>query len=449
MPYASQRDRNPHQLELRDTPWPAAPLNLFLTSGYTPGVFNLCWADPAQLALNSRFTLLGVNVYRSFDSEYGPYDRITDLPVGANFWRDQTDNVLVMGETVEEDQWLMRGHPTAELNRERWVFRTQRRPIVRPDSQAIPADVNDVVVRIDGQLARVLRVHGETGEIELDPSVYADVTKQNYHPVTRPETGSVVTVSYRWNRSLLRTDLFQRVFYRVTTVAMPVGTNPNCGPAELLETPLERAAFTSNREIEKLDWTWKEAVRRNRWILNQGGERVKAFLRKHVGTACSCYVADHLKHPVNDCPKCYGTGFVGGFEGPYDIIIAPDETERRVEHTSSGKHGQHVSSVWTGPSPLLSQRDFIVKVNGDRYSIGPVSMPSNRGMVLQQHFDIGYFDEKDIRGRVPVQELPLSPDRVPPVNPPGNPPASVTDHTLIPDERELRGRTVTWSNIVY
>jgi len=449
MPYAPQRDRDPHQLELRDTPWPVAPLNFFLTSGYMPGVYDLCWEDPAQQALNSRFQLLGVNVYRSFDSERGPFERITDLPVGATFWRDRTDNVLVLDEPVDDEQWLLRGQPSTGQDIDRFVFRTRCSPIVKPGSQAIPGDANDVVVRVDGELVPVLRAHGETGEVEIDVQSYANITEQKFLPKNRPVEGRRVTVSYRWNRSLLRTDLFQRVFYRLTTVALPVGVDPSCCRAsQLLETPLERAIATSNYEIEKLDWIWREAVRRNRWILSQGGERVKVFIKKHVGTRCPCIQNDHHDQPINDCDICYGTSFIGGYEGPYDIVIAPDDAERRREHTNLGMRAVHEYEVWTGPQPLLSQQDFLVKVNGDRYSIGAVRMPTNRGMILQQHFNIGHIDERDIRFSVPM-DSGFSLGRISNIVPPGHSPAGVTEHTLIPDERELRGRTVTWQNIIY
>src|SRR6185436_2784182 len=131
MPYASNRDREPTQLELEQTPWPVPPLNLFLTSGYTAGVYDLTWDDPAALSLNSRFTICGINIYRSFDSEFGPFDRITEFPIGSSFWRDQTDNVLVLEEEVSDDQWLLRGVETTEIRGRRFVFRTLRYPIVK------------------------------------------------------------------------------------------------------------------------------------------------------------------------------------------------------------------------------------------------------------------------------------------------------------------------------
>jgi len=218
-------------------------------------------------------------------------------------------------------------------------------------------------------------------------------------------------------------------------------------PQDIVETPLERAAATSSRELEKIDYIWKEAVRRNQWILQQAGERVQVFLRKTVGERCPCVSATH-KQALNDCLVCYGTGIVGGYEGPYPILLAPDDAERRLNQGAKGINLEHVSDVFMGPAPLVSQRDFVVKINGERYSIGPVRMPTNRGMLLQQHFNIGSLDEKDIRVRVPLDGT-RSLYEVGHVTPPHFASAVVTDKPNIPDERELRGRTKTWENLTY
>lgn len=452
MPYASQRDRNPEALELEQVPWPAPPLNLFIVSGYLPGIFDLMWDDPAGLTLNSRFTICGVNIYRSFDSEFGPFDRITDFPVGSIFWRDQTDNVLIPDEVVTDDRWLLRGVETTEVTGKRFAFKTLRYPIVKAGSQNIPANsADDVQVFVDGVRAVILRVDGYHGEIELDVSPYPEVGTQRLSTPVVPGPNSVVTVAYRYNRSFLRTDLDQRVFYRITTVGYPASMPiEKVQPQDLVETPLERAIATSNAEFEKIDWIWKEAVRRNRWILDQGGERVKVFLRKNVGQPCPCVQNPDYKQAQNDCPLCYGTAILGGYEGPYDIVIAPDDAERRISQKDIGRTVEHVYEVWTGPTPLLSMRDFVVKIDGDRYSIGAVRRPTNRGMILQQHFSIGYLDQKDIRTFVPLDNpRGFIVNQLTPVVPPQNFPAAPTDKVHIPDERELRGRTAAWENIVY
>jgi len=175
--------------------------------------------------------------------------------------------------------------------------------------------------------------------------------------------------------------------------------------------------------------------------------------------------------------NCYGTGFVGGYEGPHEIIIAPDDAERRLSQLSQGRRKEHTYEVWTGPSPVITQRDFIVKQTNERYSVGPVRRPSNRGNRLQQHFNISYFDEQDIRYSVPIDgtaSLPWPQTRYaqvyyPPMpvdgelRPvewalPDEPPYPVgstaqtpmeTEKASTPAEREQRGRTPPWENQNY
>lgn len=448
MALGGNRDRETEPLERTKTPWPAPPLNLFMLDG-TRGVIDLRWDDPSYLMLNSPFQILGVNVYRSFDSEFGPYTRITELPVGSLFWRDETDNELV--EEDVSDKFVLFGVPSTGLDQKRYVFKTLHTPIVGEASRRVATqDPRDVRVFVDGVEARVLRVYGHTGEVEIDVNLYPDTSKQNYYPTVIPTANSRVVCIYRYTRSFLKTDLNQRIFYRVTTVGLPVGCNlAMVQPTDLVETPLEHAAATNTFEIEKLDWIWKEAVRRNRWILEQGGERVKVFLRKNTGIPCPCFDFTH-KQPISDCLKCFGTAYVGGYEGPYEMIVAPDDSEVRVAQRDIGRTSEHTYEVWTGPQPLLNHRDFIMKVNGDRYSIGPVRMPSNRGNILQQHFNISSFDDKDIRYKVPVGDpVKFVATQFAPRGPEFGAPAEITDHHLIGDEREYRGRTTTWKNHTY
>jgi hypothetical protein len=445
---ADLRDRTPPVLELRRTPWPAAPLNLFFTSTYQEGVIDLWWDDPATLALNSEFQILGVNVYRSFDSEFGPFERVTELPVGASYWRDQTDNELIVEEDVT-DRFVLFGYENkGEAQAPQYVFRTLHSPIVKEGSQKVPAGSPwDVRVFVDGVEARVLRVLGAYGQVEIDAQTRADAGTQKAIPPVIPGSGSRVTCTYRRSRSFLKTDLFQRIFYRVTTVGLPAGMSPSSAtPADLLETPLEHAVSTSTVEIEKLDYIWREAVRRNKWILEQGGERVKVFVQKNVGAPCLCW-SQHHKQAVRDCETCYGTGIVGGYEGPYDILIAPDDAERRIAQTDIGRRKEHSYEVWTGPSPLLSMRDFLVKLNNDRYSIGGVRMPSNRGMVLQQHFTMNVIDSKDIRGKVPVSNpIRYAASQFTPSGPEYEASAEITDNPAVEEGRQLRGRSLPWQN---
>jgi hypothetical protein len=279
----------------------------------------------------------------------------------------------------------------------------------------------------------------------------------------------VVTVTYYWLRGdkLMNTlDRRHKVFYRLTTVAIDASGTSITG---LVETPLGYTEPISPMNSEKFDYIWREAVRRNRWILEQGGERVKLFIRRTTGVKCDCVwderLEEYSKQPLNHCLRCYGTGWRGGYEGPIDIIIAPDDNERRVTQTPNGRRLEHAYEVWIGPSPMLSQRDFIVKQNGERYSVGPTRRTQVRGLILQQAFQIGYLDTGDIRYRVPMSDLErlpwpetryTRPEEAPCVESEPYPVGfdyqaspMMSEAAKIPDGREQRGRTPVWQLIQY
>lgn len=77
-------------------------------------------------------------------------------------------------------------------------------------------------------------------------------------------------------------------------------------------------------------------------------------------------------------------------------------------------------------------------------------MPTNRGVLLQQHFTIGCFDEKDIRYKVPVTNpVKFVATQFKPQGPEFEASAEVTNKPNIPEERQLRGRTKAWVNSNY
>jgi len=433
----SPPDRLPADLEVWDPEYPIPPLNITCASGYDNSTIDLWWSSPAELSVNTSFNIVGVNVYRSFDSEFGPYTRLNALPIQANFYVDRTMMRVALEEDVS-DRFLARAESDPMA---RFIFITRNTPLViQPAINTPYADLN-VYVTVDGVPARVLSVIASTGEVELDSSPVFDVVNQKQTPAVLPSPNSKVLCSYRYIEQGPRTSLYQRLFYRVTTVAASQ-------TGELIETPIHRASQTNSYEIEKLDYIWREAIRRNKFILAQAGERVKVFIRKTVGVKCGC-LSDLYKQPASDCLVCYGTGIIGGYDGPYDILIAPDEAEKKIAQSNRGRNFEHVYDTWTGPNPLLSMRDFMVKLNGDRYGIGAVKIPTNRGMQLQQHFMVSHLDESDIIYKVPV--LDVTTLKVPQtryiVDGEGRATPMTTDREAIPAERQIRGRTATYENI--
>lgn len=417
---------------------------------------------------NSQWNILGVNVYRSNTGERGPYFRVNKIPLGSQFFRDRTDIVEVPAEVVSwTSGWVFKGDSP---NNKGWRIQTTRRPVVKKEGNAVPANSPlDVEVYVDGARAVVAAVFGPTGEIDLSTEQVWNPGTDSWDIPTIPTETSLVQVRYYHQNGpkILNTlDQGHRIFYRITSVATdPTGTSPT----GLVETPLEYSPPISSTDSEKIDWIWKEAVRRNRFILQQGGEIVKLFIRRGSGNRCQCVwdaqLQEFLKQPMNNCLMCYGTGWIGGYEGPYDILVGPDESERRVSQTLMGRRLENSYEVWIGPSPRVSQRDFLVKQNGERFSIGPVRRTGIRGVTLQQAFTIAYLDSTDIRYQVPMSALERLPwpktrqvrpedspceDAAPyPVGADYQATPMATEKKGIPDSRELRGRTPVYQNTTY
>lgn len=463
---------------------PIPPQNVEVTTPFQVGVLDIKWDDPSILARNAVYNVVGVNIYRSDVSDRGPFFRINEFPVGGSFFRDRTDNIQVR-ETVNWDKdWVFKGDAP---NDRRWVFRTKhpiskQRDLAPFQKQTMADNPTDVTVIIDGEVVFVEDVFGMSGEVTLINQSTFNVATEKAEPPKLPTANSVVKVIYYANRNHIRSGLEANIWYRLTTVVL----DPT-SPSGYRETSLDWCKPQSLMETERLDYIWRESIRRNQWILQQGGERVKIFIRRQAGVPCTCKMdprtREYNKQPSNRCLTCFGTGFVGGYEGPYDVIIAPDDAERRIAQTPQGRRKEHSYEVWMGPSPVVTQRDFVVKQTNERYSIGASRRPTNRGNLLQQHFNIAYFDEGDIRYQVPIDgtdrlawpqtrygfrhapsmpvdgELALPPSTAPdkPAYPQGpwTGPGTwgqlqmQTENANTPDEVEQRGRTPVWDNQNY
>lgn len=436
----SPPDREISPLEIINPATPLGPQNVICSSGFLPETFDIRWSPPSDLSNNSGFNVVGVNVYRSSDSPSGPWIRLNSIPLGTTFYRDKTRIAIAMQEDIS-NSFIIQG--TTDSNA-KWIFRTQNRPLyLDPTTNLIPDQTNlNMFVTVDGVQAYVERINLPLGEVELRNYPVFDVVSQKLIPPVLPQPGSVVLATYKYEENQINTSLSARIFYQITTVAYDTTTG------ELLETPLQTNAAVSNNSVEQLDYIWKEAIRRNKFILFQGGERCKAFLRKSMGTRCGCY-SESNKQPSATCEVCFATGFFGGYDGPYDVIIAPDDHERNVQQSNRGRSFTHTQETWTGPSPQLSQRDFIVKLNGDRYGIGPVRSPSVRNTRLQQHFTVSHLDEGDIRYKVQVFDTTrlVAPQTRYLVPGQGDATPMLTDNTNVIPEQQVRMNSAAAVNL--
>ena len=457
--------------------FPHPPRNVFVTHPFIEGALDIRWDNPNELPDNiGQFSqVLGVNIYRSFDSNYGPWDLITDRPVQALAYRDITENILIHEENVT-DQFVSKDLQALEnvdvLTS--LTFKVRNFPIVKQDSRGTLAnDVSDVEISFidengEKQEAEVANINALDGEITINTKGFFDPVSLKVVEAKVPDINNPavqVFCTYFYNKQRLDLGLDHRIFYKLTTVAI----DEKLG---MIETPLEFVKAVDGLEFEKLDWIWREAIRRNKWILEQGGERVKVMIRKWIGGACQC-IRPETGHQSNTCPSCFGTGIVGGYEGPFDIIIPPPDTERQIPLTDRGYRLIYSYDCWTSPTPRLTERDIIIKPNGERYIVGPVTPVLHRGVILQQSFSIQYLEIDDIRYKVKlggtkvrpvarrnsddqiILEQAADPNKIPKLQRGKEQVREnelspyITDHCSKDDNNEEKGRTRTFENITY
>lgn len=426
---------------------PLAPRNLLVTSPYSVGATDVRWDNPKIIPQNNGLQILGCNVYRSLDNPYGPYVKINDSPVTVLFYRDQTVEETVLGENAT---------PTLKHVMEpddRWYAYTANKPVVMPGSNGRHTNrIQDVRVEIDNGDGVFLEVpafaiNGVLGEVQLINNPAYNYELQQIIPPRLPNApNGRVRLSYKYLKHSVLTVLSQRIFYKVTTVAVDPG-DINA----TIETPLEEISERSAFDVEAIDYIWREAILRNRWILEQGGERVKIFIRKWMGSVCPSHQTNYGQS-YNDCALCMGTSIIGGYDGPYDTIIAPPEAEKMIELADMGLHIRYDWASWLSCWPLINTRDVIVRQNNERYVVGPVTPQGSRGAIYQQHFTMSYIDQGDIRYQIPITggetQVPLSYDPYREVAPTDASPA-INDKPEIPKERIIKGKTITFENIVW
>jgi hypothetical protein len=387
LPYRSGNDTPP------SLPFP--PLNVHITSPFFIGVLDVRWDNPASIPYNSGLSVLGVNIYRAFDSPNGTYTKLNPTPMSSRTYRDATQEVLVTQEDV------MATMNPGNNPEQRWYFHTAHKPLLITGSNGEGASsVSTVLVEIDdGKGAGFVpvvasRVVAEEGLVYLNTGRTYDPFKNAYVPAVLPDMLSGgIRVTYRYLNGLIATDYYRKLYYKVTTVALDSAGNT-------IETPMREVEAQTPYQMEKTDFIWKEAIRKNAWLLDREGERVKLYIRKWNGVRCKCYDSDYgyskrIGIPGGGCPICFGTGYEGGYEGPYDLKIAPPETEKTVNLLDAGFHVTYDWATWTGPEPLLGDRDVIIRANNDRYFVNRPNPQGSRGAIYQQHFSLAHIDQKD------------------------------------------------------
>lgn len=123
---------------------------------------------------------------------------------------------------------------------------------------------------------------------------------------------------------------------------------------------------------------------RQELLLETTGEPVTLLQKKWTGIHCSCYIPSR-ESPQNRCPKCYGTGFVVGYEQHFSprrsdgrIMVRFSQGDDDVKQYEAGMESEGNFDVWTITIPTIKDRDVLIRydINGNeefRYEVMSVT----------------------------------------------------------------------------
>lgn len=139
-----------------------------------------------------------------------------------------------------------------------------------------------------------------------------------------------------------------------------------------------------------------EALRRLYIVLERMGEKAILLRKKRSGTRCECW-RDQDGKALPSCGKCYGTGWIGGYDVFYPFLFDFQPAGERVSITNAGMVIDNQPRGWAVIVPRIFDGDFVVRLWGearDRYEVnnptrkdkdGVAGMPTIQEFSLYLH----------------------------------------------------------------
>lgn len=140
---------------------------------------------------------------------------------------------------------------------------------------------------------------------------------------------------------------------------------------------------------------------RDMYQLQNDGETMTLYKRKYEGTPCSNYVSEdgQCRAPLAS-PACYGTGFVGGYYDPLDIMVRIHDVNSAIQIKDVGYRLDMKPRMWTIWVPRIRTGDFLVTQENKRYEVVNTHAYTWRGMITHQDFEVVLKAPNDIIYRV-------------------------------------------------
>lgn len=159
--------------------------------------------------------------------------------------------------------------------------------------------------------------------------------------------------------------------------------------------------------IDPLSERFLDIREKLRWMMAMGGERCLLYQYPWTGTFSPYYnQATGTVQISNNDLIGYGTPYVGGYLGPFEVFVSfmTAASPITTTYTSEGARATFNGTSWMLWEPLLSNKDFIVRRNNLRYWITGVDVSKWRHHILHQIFTVSLVETSNI-----IYQVPLTP----------------------------------------
>lgn len=154
----------------------------------------------------------------------------------------------------------------------------------------------------------------------------------------------------------------------------------------------------SNAQIYRVDNTNKwfhKMNERNMWILKMDGELFDLYKRKLEGEHCDCWDDIRGSSANPNCDKCYGTGFIGGYDPIYQIYIREKPNADSLDRTMRGLSVKNSTGAWTICDVPIRDRDILINPQGIMFRVVNVNMGHAAGYNFHQEITMEEIETND------------------------------------------------------
>ena len=187
-----------------------------------------------------------------------------------------------------------------------------------------------------------------------------------------------------------------RYYYKISTIAY---FNDGTRTESKFSEPTSYKIETDNKWFKKIN-------ERNMWILKNDAVLMDLYVRKIDGEQCpNCYDEYRGQSSNSNCPICYGTGIVGGYEPCVQLYIRQKPANIQINQENSGFVLNSTPGAWTISSIQIRNRDLLINPEGKMFVITSSQVNHAAGYLFHQEFQMTELDPKDNRYNIERKTL--------------------------------------------